>query len=291
MTTTLPLHDPDLMASPEAWRAFAPGLHVGDEAVLSARQRFPLVDDAPTNAERQMRAEGYFQLPPGRWDLPLDRMAETVARLAALDAPPVLAFHFDEFWLMFAGLQRLLCGLLGDNPRMLPDFWAWHIDPAGNEAGWAPHRDRGRASLLPDGRPKVLTLWLPLTDATPENSCIYVVPADRDPTYGTAEEYQHQFSLADIRALPARQGSVLGWDQAVLHWGSHAATRKLPPRISIACEFQRRDAEPYGAPLFDPRYPPDFTMRQALIGRQILRYEHMVSPDPRWRAYAERMAG
>jgi ectoine hydroxylase-related dioxygenase (phytanoyl-CoA dioxygenase family) len=143
---------------------------------------------------------------------------------------------------------------------------------------------------MADGRPKVITVWLPLTDATPENSCMYVVPADRDPTYGSEMDYLHQFSLADIRALPAQAGSVLGWDQAVLHWGSHSVNRAVSPRISIACEFQRGDQVPYGAPLFNPAEPPDFATRQVLIGRQILRYEHMAGTNPAWRAVAERMA-
>lgn len=284
------LCDPVLLGARETWVALAPSLHVCDLPFIRSRGPLHLTDDALGYAAHQMLHEGYFQLPPLDWDLPLPSMAGIVRLLASLDAPPALAWHFDEFWLMFARLQPLLCALLGDRPIMLPEFWAWHVDPQKQEAGWRPHRDKGRESLLEDGRPKVVTLWLPLTDATALNGCMYIVPADRDPTYGTVEESQHRFGLADIRALPARSGAVLGWDQAVLHWGSHAADRRMAPRISIACEFQRRDVEPYNAPLLDPLEPPDFVMRQVLIGRQMLRYQHMVRAGTDWQASAEWMS-
>jgi hypothetical protein len=86
-------------------------------------------------------------------------------------------------------------------------------------------------------------------------------------------------------------GSVLGWNQAVLHWGAHAAHRTAAPRISLACAFQRGDVAPYGAPLFAPAPPPGFAQRQRLIGRQTLRYTHMMSADPRWSDLAEVVAG
>lgn len=71
---------------------------------------------------------------------------------------------------------------------MLPDFWAWNVDPVRGDAGWRPHRDRGRTTLLPDGGPKSITTWIALTRATPLNGCMHVVPARNDPTYNTPDE-------------------------------------------------------------------------------------------------------
>lgn len=282
--------DPTVMAVPESWAAFSPALHVCDRSFISTCR--PLAPDGAmlAHVKDQVGREGYFQLPPIAWDLPLAAMAAVVRRIALHGAPTVLAYHFDEFWLVFARLHAILVALLGERPVMLPEFWAWHIDPVRQDAGWAPHRDKGQESLRADGSPKVVTLWLPLTEATPLNGCMYVVPADRDPTYGTPQESQHRFGLADIRALPAPAGAVLGWNQAVLHWGAHAADRAVAPRISIACEFQRRDVEPYNSPLLDPLAPPDFATRQVLMGRQMLRYQHMVRAGAAWQAHAARMA-
>lgn len=281
--------NPVAMCGWEYWPRLAPSLHVCDRSFMRACRPLRLTNDQLRQLKSQMLHEGYFHLPPMDWNLPLPEMADVIRRLASFGAPPVLAFHYDEFWLMYKQLEPLLRTLLGDDPVMLPEFWAWHVDPKHQGAGWAPHRDRGHTSLLPDGSAKVVTLWLPLTDATPLNGCLYIVPADRDPTYGTAEEGWHGFSLADIRALPARSGSILGWNQAVLHWGSHAADRDTPPRISIACEFQRRDVEPYNQHLLDFREPPDMAARQAAIGHQILRYQHMDDVGDDWRACAQRL--
>lgn len=106
-----------------------------------------------------------------------------------------------------------------------PDFWAWYIDPNAAESGWPPHRDKGMRRPRPDGSPKSLTVWLPLIDAIPVKVCMYVVPADRDPTYNSTAEGPLRFALTDIRALPAQAGSILVWTQAIVHWGAHAAHR------------------------------------------------------------------
>jgi hypothetical protein len=94
------------------------------------------------------------------------------------------------------------------------------------------------------GTPKSLTVWLPLTDATPLNGCVYVVPADRDPTYNTPDEQHLRFELSDIRALPAAAGSLLAWTQGIIHWGARTAPRQVGPRISLSSEFQRRNVAP-----------------------------------------------
>lgn len=82
-------------------------------------------------------------------------------------------------------------------------------------------------------------------------------------------------NLQDVRALPAKPGDVLGWNQAILHWGARSSRRATEPRISFACEFQRGDVEPYNRPLLDPQQLPPIEMRLALIGKQILQYRHM----------------
>ena len=60
------------------------------------------------------------------------------------------------------------------------------------------------------------TLWLPLTDATPDNSCLYVIPKQFDPGYVSgdldgdgpeSDPLQRALSSKDcfqhIRAIPA----------------------------------------------------------------------------------------
>lgn len=54
------------------------------------------------------------------------------------------------------------------------------VDPNQGGAGFSPHRDRqpddSPATFRPDGSAMYATLWVPLTPATPENSCLYIIP-------------------------------------------------------------------------------------------------------------------
>ena len=176
-------------------------------------------------------------------------------------------------------LNGLLSALLGPNFHRLPELWAWYVCPGFDSHGWRPHRDKSRLALLPDGSPQTLTLWLPLTDATPQTGCIHVVPADMDPTYNTAEEDTHRFPLQAIRAVPAAAGSVLGWNAALLHWGSFPARASSAPRVSVSVEFQRGDVPPFDEPLMRSHELPVFSSRLTLIAKQILQYQHMDRPD------------
>jgi hypothetical protein len=68
-----------------------------------------------------------------------------------------------------------------------------------------------------------LTSWIPLSDATPQNGCMYVVPAHLDPHYGKPTTPRSQLpDLSLARALPVRPGDYLVWNQAVLHWGGES---------------------------------------------------------------------
>ncbi|GAB7126289.1 hypothetical protein JCM19000A_07960 [Silvimonas sp. JCM 19000] len=262
------------------WRALAPDLHVADASFWQdAARPLPLSAAALDDLNDLIVHEGYFHAEPMDWQLPVLEMASVIHALRQARIPPVFAYVYDEFWLLFARLQPLCARILGPAYAGMPNFWAWHIDPAAGDSGWQPHRDLGRRALYPDGRPKAITIWLPLTDATPLNGCMYVVPADRDPVYNTADEMQMRYQLGDIRALPARAGSVLAWTQAVLHWGARSAPRHSLPRISLAMEFQRGDEPPFAEFCFDPRRMPDFAERIQLIARQLQRYQHFHRDD------------
>lgn len=259
----------------DTWRRLAPALHVQDTAFLSDQQPLALDADALAQVQRAVREDGYFHLPPQSWSLPTQEMADVIRRLDAQGIPLPFAFVYDEFWLLFWRMHRLLEGLLGPAYLRLPDFWAWLVNPQRHDSGWRPHRDRSQAALFDDGSPRAFTLWLPLTDATPDTSCMYVVPAQRDATYGKGRIEGWQPALADIRALPAAAGSALGWTQELLHWGSSAHPRETRVRISVAMEFQSAQTPPFNQPLMPAGQLPSFAMRLQLIGKQILQYRHM----------------
>ena len=135
-------------------------------------------------------------------------------------------------------------------------------------------------SLFENNEPKSVTVWIPLSVANPINSCMYVLPANKDKYYNKLKPSGGQISLpgslADIKALPADPGDLLIWTQEVFHWGSSSLdNHDEESRISIAYEFQRNDVKPFREFLLDPNTLPTFDERLVLISMQILQYTHM----------------
>ncbi len=226
-----------------------------------------------------LKDEGYFQA-SNSWFVDLKAMANLVRALTAENLSPVFGFLFDEFWVPFFQLHLLYQALLGDKYYFLPDFWIWNVDPRKGESGWRPHRDKGKMALFPDGSPKSLTTWIPLSSATPLNGCMYLVPAMSDPTYGTEDENKWEFEYSSIRALPGNPGDFFIWNQAVLHWGSKTSPRAAESRVSMAFEFQRADVNPFNTPLIEPLNLLTFEVRLKLVAKQLLQYRHMYKLDP-----------
>jgi hypothetical protein len=266
--------------SREYWRSFAPALHIEDGSLL---EDLAYLEMSPTEQEglaALLKHEGYFQ-GSADWGLDIKLMADTVRSLSGANLSPVFAYLYDEFWYPFLKMHRLYSALLGGRYWLLPNFWIWNVDPNKGEAGWKPHRDVGRASLFDDGSPKSLTTWIPLSSATPLNGCIYVVPAQYDPVYGTADELKREFELPSIRALPGTPGDFFIWNQAILHWGSRSSPRAEESRISMAFELQRADIPAFNGPLIDPLRILPFEARLRLIAKQIHQYRHMYALDPK----------
>jgi hypothetical protein len=259
----------------ERWLALAPGLHIEDASLLESVARLEL----PTGLAEQFRHDGYVQ---GRadWGLDIKLMDDAVRALSAASLSPLFAYLYDEFWCPLRKLHRLHDALLGGRHCVLPDLWVLNVDPRKGEAGWRPHRDKGRRALFDDGSPKSLTTWISLSNATPLNGCLYVVPAQHDPTYATADETEIKFDYQSIRALPAAPGDFVIWNQALFHWGSRSSPQATESRVSMAFQLQRADVPPFDSPLIDPLAVPRFEARLELIARQLYRYRHMYELDP-----------
>lgn len=279
----------DDMLRPAFWRERFPGLTLPEPGRASP----PLANAAGEADEGVVAArlveEGYFQDRNPTFARLAPQLGEAVKACVAMDIPPAFIFLFDEAWECFASLDPMLKRFLGPDYRVLPDFWTWHVDGAAGQAGWTPHRDKGRMSLAPNGAPLSLTVWAPLSDATPLTSCMYILPANRDPVYGTENEAKWQINAASIRALPGQPGDYFCWNQAVLHWGSEASRFAPHPRISMALEFQRGDARAFNQPLIPPLVSLDLPSRLKLVGKQILQYRHMYPLAARFETLAQHL--
>ena len=159
------------------------------------------------------------------------------------------------------------------SPRF-PDYWVWYLDPAREQAGWKPHREGYVDSDDRNYPTTSISLWLALSDATAENGCVYVLPKSKDQGYPSSVNLELD-TLQHIRALEARAGSIIGWNQSVFHWGSQSAQWAEEPRVSFAMEFspvsQRRDIPG----MLDATGLPNFEQRLRLIAMQFEHYKHL----------------
>jgi hypothetical protein len=279
------------IASPAFWRAHFPSLSINQRLAAWDGDAGTLPSDTRRLYGERMREEAYFQDRAETFVRFAPLLAEAVRTCKRLDIPPTFIFLFDETWQCFYSLHPMLSHFLGDNYMVLPDFWTWHVDPQAGESGWRPHRDKGRNALAPDGAPLSLTVWAPLTEATPQNGCMYILPANRDPVYGTEQEKNWKVELAYIRALPGQPGDFFCWNQAVLHWGSATSRFARHARISMALEFQRGDIKPFNTPLIKPFSNISFEWRLKLVGKQILQYRHMYPLAARFEQLAKSLVG
>jgi hypothetical protein len=263
----------------EHWRALCPALHV--EADLD-KPAYAIGDMDELLAD--LRIEGYVNVPGVLPESVFEPLRDCLSTLQQVHIPLAFSFVYDEMWLAFQGVARFVSAALGESYRALPDFWAWHVPATDQGAGWGPHRDKPLPTLDPDNSPHSLTVWLPFSDATPLNGCMHVLPAHRDERFGRRDwggpDNNRVVDPQSIRALPAPAGSMLAWNQAVLHWGGRASRLAKAPRASAAFEFQRGDKPAFNQPLLDPQRMPTFTERLGLIGKQVLQYRHMYPAAP-----------
>jgi len=204
--------------------------------------------------------------------------------------PAGFTYVYDEFWQLARTptVAALLRAILGEDCVQWPGVWTHRVLPQRGSHGWAPHVDSSGYGA----QPEALGVWFPLTDATLENGCMYVIARDLAPP-GLAERFAtiESVTRSDLRqllqsahALPAAAGALLGWDQNVNHWGATCQGHGQP-RISTAMELaSAREAarhQQWSLPLNAPL--PAFEERLRLIGESLLSYTRF---EPQLAAYA-----
>lgn len=282
------------------WRELCPELHVDDASSGDkARESFPFLEGDEALADRgdelrnSLLEDGYFWMPDGElpWGVDVDAMGRAVGALVAAGLPPSCILMYDEPWIMAAQLRQLIFLTTGGNEFMM-DWSAFHVraGSAGKSqsftepSGWQPHRDRGTddaavEGFRTDGTSRSTTFWLALTDATPESSCLTVVPRQHDPGYSSGDKkgspltaiFKTPEAFQHIRALPVKAGGLIAFTHRLLHWGSAADPRALSPRIAIA--FGTSDPA-FEAPFFSrANLPlPSIGLRLALVAGQCFTY-------------------
>jgi hypothetical protein len=258
---------------PEFWRSLNPQLTITDEPFAPrVVPRKISHADALIHADF-LQEEGYLQAPPLFTPEEVEPLRLGVQRVVDAGLPSGMAWLYDEFYLMLASVAPVLEPMLGDAPLIVPeDFWIFYVPPGTVDrtgfGPYGPHRDYWVDPWYARGeRPRVLAAWIPLTDVTPLDSCLYVVHPQGDPDFAstTQEVRPDTWAVTDIRALPAPAGSVLAFGSRIAHWGSRSSRFATGPRISLACGLQHRDVPPFGSHPIDPAMPLPWKHRLDLV--------------------------
>jgi hypothetical protein len=278
---------------PAYWQRLNPDLSIGARRSADRLEVAPLAPAETTTQLAKLRREGYFQTPPVLVPEILGRMRHAITNLRREHWPAVFAYVYDEFWevVRSPSIVRLASDFLGSGYRQNSRIWAFYVAPSRGARGWHPHADTGDKSRL--------TVWVPLSDATLDNGCMYVVPRDRlsddlRGDYHALDNITHaQLNrlLQSSRALPTPAGAFLGWDHELIHWGSVSAGH-VEPRISLAMEFAAPDAVTTAdeSPLFEMASVPPFVDRLRAIARGLRIYSSYEPANIKYQELGPRLA-
>ncbi|GAB5368682.1 hypothetical protein AAMO2058_001340600 [Amorphochlora amoebiformis] len=222
--------------------------------------------EAGERARNTMVKDGYFMVPndsiaPTHHTQKIfvslcSRLAEGINWLETLGFPPIWCIIFDEAWLIStfisdywvprAVVKRCsVCSKKGCL-RFNYDFWAWKVHTktsTQHASGWGYHRDRENMPI--STAPPYVSLWVPLTDATTDNSCIRVLPASLDEHYATTNskpstrKRKRSPCGSDSKSviwkeMAIKAGGILGWSGRLLHEAKPPTKRAMFPRLSLA---------------------------------------------------------
>ena len=139
-------------------------------------------------------------------------------------------------------------------------------------------------------------MWVALSDSTPLNGCMYIIPACFDEHYyvtnGAHEEEGEQdndFDIQNVRAVPVSATTPIFWSGRLLHFGGRAS-RRVPladKRISISFGYSTEAFEPSrirvaaSSTATSSSSVPSFRDRVQAIAVQLWTYEHR-EPLSKW---------
>ena len=191
----------------------------------------------------------------------LDDLPAVMAALVQEGWPPAFCFVFDEPWRVLSSLVGWGEQLLGAGVRVEPSVFAWRLQR--HKAGFPgsnfgmPHRDYSHQEACDDSGCRLLSVWIPLTDVSVDDGCMYVLGKDHDADFARPDAYAHlrcatkrtdddaaaagesvtelRFPIAGVRPLaPVVAKSVCAWAGNAVHFGAAASARSECPRMSIA---------------------------------------------------------
>lgn len=122
-------------------------------------------------------------------------LVAAVRKLTEDGWPPIFVFVFDALWVYVAKyVQASMGAILGQSCLLEPSIYCWSLS-SGCKAGESftlPHRDYPYTEAFDSaGRPSIMNVWVPLTPATLDNGCMYVLPREFDPLFDQPDHPNH----------------------------------------------------------------------------------------------------
>jgi hypothetical protein len=277
----------DEALDPAYWRGLNPSLSVGGTRDATAFEGAELSSEEERRLLARIMSEGWFHTSATLADGRLGDLRGGVYTLRERGLPPSFCFVYDEYWLVARApsLTRLVSSALGPGYRQISNVWCHYVNPTKRASGWQPHRDGFQNAE------QRLTVWIPLTEATLDNGCMYLVPKGTVPPGTSLAEANVNALLQNTRALPAKPGEALGWTFEVVHWGGSVSEDATHARIALSFEFLGADAEPDDSerPVYPVAEPlPSFEERLYCICRGLVQYGQF---EPSLLRYAELAKG
>jgi hypothetical protein len=247
--------------------------------------------DSEASARRSaLQSRGFVALPAAKLAgygvtdaKSIEALHQGVLRLVALGHSPSSVIAYDEAWALAAALTPLVQGFTGGSgqgEQLLPlgDWFSFLKDDARQGGFRGPHRDKpmsGPESFSPNGDADFVTVWVALSDATPDMSCLYFLPRDApDAAYLGPGDGIAALAPCDYEAViaqPAEAGGAIVFSHRVIHWGSRP-TPGQSPRVAMSFALSRARFE-RGAYFSDTMLPfPPLALRVALRAAQAIAY-------------------
>jgi hypothetical protein len=265
--------------SADYWRALCPWLSIATTGERIRRSDFDLasVEAASDVAVEEYGARGYCSC-ENVFDLQeLDQLRKAVFTVRGAGWPMIFAFVYDEFWTILHAprLDHFLTSVIGQGYQPSARFWVNYVPPIEGGAGFLPHIDGGAGHTV--------TCWVPLTHATPDNGCMYVIEraaGSRDLLRDFKQidlftRQQMVLFTAHARALPIAPGGFLAWPQDTVHWGG--IYRRGEARLALSWEFMPSTAENFdtalSAALLREHPLPVFENRLRWLCHALLRFK------------------
>jgi len=262
---------------PAFWRSVVPGLTISDEPEQPAELAF--APERLAEISRSIEDQGYLQVLTVFGEAELVPLRQGLLDLQRAGLPATNIYLYDQPYVLFARLGRLIRHFLGERFALLPNFWAWHIAARSGARGWPAHQDCEARTRFPDGTGGHLlmsmSLWINLTEANQDNGCLAVLPRPAERHYRLPIENPERIDPQHGISLPVPAGSLLGWPQDLYHWSNRVTGSAVAPRLSLSLEFQNRAFAALSEPLLDVARPPTFVDRRTLVEQQFAKYRHM----------------